>query len=466
MIERSYSPIISKKNVVHIIGGGGVGMSGLARLLLKLGYKVTASDAQASRYLTKLNFYGVKTWVGSHPQKIASNSVIFYSTAIPESDLERRYAQRNQIPIYSRRPLLHFLTQQFYTIAVSGTHGKTTTSAWLTFLLRKANFDPTALLGGSALNFEDSFISGKGTINGKPLLVIEADESDNSFLNLVPQIAVVTNIEMDHPDQHGSLESIHDSFLQFISKTIEGKGRLISSIESTETVENLKSTKFMPANKNILKKIKLDSINNTIEYEGEYYKVRLRGVHNLYNATCIISLSELFGIGRSILRQTLIDFEGVARRMHIIYKKEINQIKSLTVMDDYAHHPQEVMMTLQTLTKEYDYCLVVWEPHRISRFCYFFSDFYNVFQKYCGWDRLILMPTFYAGDKIEDFSDYHEKLNKFQSKSINKDNKKINYEPMYRLLQHHGHSIVVFLGAGNSSHEAHSFSEFCKIYNA
>ena len=145
--------MISKENVVHIIGGGGVGMSGLARLLVKLGYHVTASDIQVSRYLTELASHGVHTWVGSHPQKIKNNSIIFYSTAIPESDLERRHAQKNKIPEYSRQPLLHFLTKQFYTIAVSGTHGKTTTSAWLTFLLQKANFDPTALFRRSCIKF-------------------------------------------------------------------------------------------------------------------------------------------------------------------------------------------------------------------------------------------------------------------------------------------------------------------------
>ena len=440
-------------------------MSGLARLLIILGYQVSASDAHSSPYLDDLATHGAETWIGSHPEKIRKKSIIFYSTAIPKNNPERIHAQKNNIPEYSRQPLLRFLTEKYYTIAVSGTHGKTTTSAWLALLLQKAGFDPTVLLGGKSLDFGSSFISGKGTIDDQPILLIEADESDNSFLQIFPKIAVITNIEMDHPDQHESLKSIQESFFKFISQTIDNQGIVISSFETTDMIYDLvfrKNLRFASINKNLAKKIILDPKNNTIFYKEIFYQIGLKGLHNLYNSTCVIYLSEVLNINQSILKHTLLNFKGVARRMQIIYNKIINDKKSLYVMNDYAHHPTEIMMTLKTLKDNYDHFLVIWEPHRISRFCYFFNDFYTVFNKHCGWKRLIIMPTFCAGDNLADFPNYKKQLNYMKSKSLNKRNSKIDFKQIYHLLHNEGRSIVAFLGAGRSNHEAYSFVQFYK----
>ena len=455
--------ISSKDTVIHIIGGGGVGMSGLGVLLLELGYQVTSSDAESSPYLENLSHRGATVWLGSQPQKIKKKSVIFYSTAIPPNDPEREYARHNQIPEYPRQPLLRFLTEHFYAIAVSGTHGKTTTSAWLAFLLREAGLDPTILIGGSALDWGSNCVPGKGKMDGKPLLVMEADESDNSFLYISPRVAVVTNIAMDHPDQHSSLKSIRESFAVFLQGAWERGGIVLPSLEAMNAVDQLKYSKdaeIQYPNKEMYGQIEMDFERNTITHQNHRYDVGLRGAHNLYNATCVISLAHAYGIGHRTLKNALKNFRGVARRMEMIYQKEENERKGLYVMDDYAHHPQEIAMVLKTLKKDYDHIFAVWEPHRISRFCYFFDEFYETFEKHCGWDRLILMPTFCAGDQPEDFPTYEEQIGKIRSKAVCYGETGLERQELYDLWKKYpGRSIIVFLGAGRSSREARLFAD-------
>ena len=173
--------ILSKKPPVHIIGGGGVGMSALAILLMQSGFKVSASDLNGGVYLDYLKSYGATVWVGHNPTKINKNSVVFYSSAIPETDEELTFAKLNNKAVYSRHFLLNFITEQYYTIAISGTHGKTTTTAWVAKMLIEAGQDPSAYVGGTVLEWNSNTRIGKGQVSGKPLLVIEADESDESF---------------------------------------------------------------------------------------------------------------------------------------------------------------------------------------------------------------------------------------------------------------------------------------------
>ena len=173
--------LLESRRPVHIIGAGGVGMSGLALLLHQLGYRVSASDKNPGPYLKKLIKQNITAYAGSKPGEIPGDAVVFYSSAIPPSDEERQYASRNGLPVFSRHPLIEFITSKFYTIAVAGAHGKTTTAAWVAELLVEAGLDPTALIGGTLHSWQSNFRSGSGQVEGRPLLVIEADESDRSF---------------------------------------------------------------------------------------------------------------------------------------------------------------------------------------------------------------------------------------------------------------------------------------------
>ena len=190
---------------VHVIGAGGVGMSGLALLLARTGVTVTASDQSDSPYLRKLAEKGITTWVGSDAGRINRTAHVYYSSAIKGEDPERSFAERAGMRCEPRHALLAAITREYFTIAVAGCHGKTTTSAWIASLLEAAGLDPTALIGGTVPAWNSNYREGRGELQGKPILVIEADESDRSFLSIAAQVALITNIDLYHTDVHASL---------------------------------------------------------------------------------------------------------------------------------------------------------------------------------------------------------------------------------------------------------------------
>ena len=404
--------LLSINTPIHLIGAGGVGISALGQALLSMGFTVTGSDKEDSIYLQQLQNKGATVWVGSNPKNIASNSIIFYSTAIPETDIERSFATTSGFRIYARHLLLKWITEQYFTIAISGTHGKTTTTAWVTMLLTQAGLAPTAIIGGKALDFNSNFILGNpnSKFKNKPILVIEADESDSSFLWIEASMAIVTNIEMDHVDKHSSLESLTQQFKNFVSKTIKNGGYFIPSQQLShnfiyectkdiiETIDHNRSYsdflyKHSLACRSNIPLIQndayiVDSKSHSIHLGDTILDIALMGDHNLYNAGCVLLVALFLGIKMDTIQLALSTFKGVARRMQIVYHKNY-----LTIMDDYAHHPTEIkavydaiynkelFITNDGVKQPYKKIYVVWEPHRLSRFCYFSKDFIDLFKK-------------------------------------------------------------------------------------
>jgi UDP-N-acetylmuramate--alanine ligase len=437
---------------IHIIGAGGVGMSGLALLAQRMGATVTASDQNDSAYLRKLAEHGITTWVGSEPERIPRASHIFYSSAIKPDDPERAFAKQSGIPCASRHQLLSLITRHYFTIAIAGCHGKTTSSAWTARLLERAGFDPTALIGGTVPEWNSNYREGHGIFEGKPLLVIEADESDRSFLSIATNVAMVTNIDLDHTDVHASLESLTQDFLAFLQNARRQGGWIHLSKECPQEL----TAQLSPEELKTWHEISVDLDSQAVHYRGISYRVGLSGAHNLLNATLVLQLALRLGIDTQLTADVLREFKGVNRRMQVIANFPV---LNLDVIDDYAHHPHELEATLAALSSRYDRLLIFWEPHRLSRFNHFYREFDALLQRFADKHAVFVLPIYAAGDQAADYPLTEERFMTFRA-------------PPYTYLQSEGEfeqtlgkwtgarNAAVFMGAGQSSDYAHAYARW------
>ena len=440
--------------VVHIIGAGGVGMSGLALLLARTGASVTASDKSDSPYLQKLREKGITTWVGSQPERIRPGAQVFYSSAIKPEDPERAHAERSGFVCASRHALLQHITQNYFTVAVAGCHGKTTTSAWVAQLFERAGFDPTALIGGTVPQWNSNYREGNGTIQGKPLLVIEADESDRSFLNIETDVALVTNIDLDHTDVHASLDSLKADFRSFIKASLARGGWAHVSKECEGEFVNL----LKDNDRQIWADTAVDAANRSVSFAQTKWKVGLAGAHNLMNATLVAQLAQSLQISDKVLGETLEKFTGVNRRMQKL--AEYPRL-NLTVIDDYAHHPHEVQVTLAALAGEYEKLLIFWEPHRLSRFNHFHEEFAAAFLPYANQHSLYSLPIFASGDKASEFPETEKLLMRFRNPPFVHIASREDFSST-RAQFGTAKTAAVFMGAGNSSDYARQYADWLK----
>ncbi len=423
-------------------------MSGYALLLKNLGFEVSASDLNDSYYFNLLAENGIRSWLGSKPENIKENSIVFHSTAVPEHDAERKAASEKKMAVFSRHPLLSFLTEKYFTIAISGTHGKTTTTGWLAYALEQAGLDPTALVGGKLLNWQSHFRLGQGQVDGKPILVIEADESDRSFHYIHADIAALTNIDLDHVDTYDKEEDALAAFDQFFEQTAAAGGQLATSPECSSMLERFGQS---DGAQRILNKIE---INQQLHYEQQPIAVGLAGQHNLFNAALVISLCQM--LGASNWQQPLASFQGVGRRLETLYDETRNGSR-ITVVDDYAHHPREMAAALDTIRPaENQHLAIFWEPHRISRLTYFYKEFKQVIEKQAGWQHLYVLPTFNAGGETPDYPGYDNCKADLDGHAVASPPEKAQLAELLKGLQKKHQSLyVIFMGAGHSSEWAH-----------
>ncbi len=440
-----FSQWMEDRPSVHIIGGGGVGMSALARILFRMGFPVTASDMRDSKYLSLLADEGIQTWTGHKPENIRAE-IVFYSSAVPKSDPERQYAEEKTGKAFSRHILLAWITSRFRTVAVAGTHGKTTTSAWIARALEISGRKIIALIGGTVPDWNSNSLIPADIKNGETILIIEADESDSSFLQIRADIAVVTNVDLDHTDQYSSLQEIEKDFRAFATAAVERGGSYVSSVENCGRLSNADTC---------CREISLNFDTQSLQYKGKNFSVSLRGRHNLHNASAVLCTLIELGLSPEEIEKSLPAFTGVRRRMEIL-----EQIAGVTIMDDYGHHPEEIRAVLSTLRNQYRRIVAVFEPHRATRFMHFYKDFYKVLFDETLTDKVFMLPLFYSSDKPEDFPAV---LNLFQSFS-EKAAATLDFEQWTALgnsLQKSEEgTVVVFLGAGNSSEAARNFLEW------
>ena len=384
----------------HFIGIGGAGMSGIALVLHERGYTVTGSDLKTSRYIRQLTRAGVKVHVGHEAATIdeVKPDVVVVSTAIPESNPELVRARELGIPVWPRAKMLSALGHGYTTVAVAGTHGKTTTSSMCATMLDRMGLDPSFLIGGIVEGYDTNGKNGSGDY-----FVAEADESDSSFLFLNPNVVIVTNVEADHLDHYSGIEEIEATFAKFMSLVGED-GTVIVCGEDPHLVELAKSTGrrvlsygFAETNDIVCVHPDVKGIQSdfTVRFEdGTEHAVEIKsnpGRHNMLNATAVLTVAHVLDLDIDAAAKALSSFEGVRRRF-----THVGDIDGITVVDDYGHHPTEIKATLAAASSlGYKHVDVVFQPHRYSRLQALCDDFADAF---ANADKLLLIDVFSAGE--------------------------------------------------------------------
>ncbi len=383
----------------HFIGIGGIGMSGLASLLLEAGYKVSGSDLNTNALIERLKAKGGRVYLGHRAEQVNGAEVVVYSSAVKPDNPELEIARKKRLPTLSRGELLALLMEEKKGIAIAGTHGKTTTSAMIACILEKAGLSPTVIVGGCINNTGINAWWGKGEF-----LVAEADESDGSFLKLHPYIAVVTNIEADHLDYYQNLEAVVNAFSQFLRNLrpegyaiIWGDDERLKHLAKGVNIPHL-SFGLTPGQDIEARHLSLNGAGNQFELYVQGEKVCVvnfpfPGQHNVLNALAAIAVATALNIDLEIATAALKEFKGVGRRLEI--KGEQNGV---LVIDDYGHHPTEIKATLRAIKQRWPKrrLITVFQPHRYSRTLALYPEFLDAFAET---DELILTEIYAACEK-------------------------------------------------------------------
>jgi len=428
---------------IHFIGIGGIGVSALAQYYLAKGHQISGSDLVSSEITETLKKLGAKIYIGKHNAKNLSKNVdlVIYSPAVSKDNSEFVKCQMSHIKCQSYPEALGELTKQYYTIAVSGTHGKSTTTTMTAFILKEAGLDPTVIVGTKFGEFNGS----NCRVGKSQYLVIEACEHLASFLNYWPKIIVLTNIEKDHLDYYKNLKNILKTFKEYINH-LPKEGILITNRDDRNILKILNS-KFAlrPAKFKILK-------YSFKQPETKKLKriLKVPGEHNVFNALAALAAARAIKIPDKVSFKALSEYKGSWRRFE---EKEL-KIKSykLKIISDYAHHPTEVRVTLKTAREKYPnkkiWC--IFQPHQYQRTFYLFKDFVKIF-KQSSIDKIIITDIYYVAGREEG-----NIKNKVNSKKLVKAIKKNNviYLPKENVLGYlkknlFNYNILLIMGAGD-----------------
>ena len=390
--------MLQKKHRIHFIGIGGIGMSGIAEVLLNLGYVVTGSDLQESETTRRLRALGAQVFIGHQEANLSADpSVAVISTAVKYSNPEVLEARRRQIPVIPRAEMLAELMRMKFGVAVAGSHGKTTTTSMVAAVLSTAGLDPTMVIGGRLHMLGSNAKMGLGEI-----LVAEADESDGSFLLLTPTIAVVTNIDREHMDFHQSMERLSESFLAFINK-VPFYGLAVLCLDDANVRGLLPKVRKRFTTYGLSSEAEFSAQDLQLKPAGAEFtalrsgkalgKLRshLPGRHSATNALAAVAVAHELEIPFSHVAEALDGFTGIHRRFEIK-----GEPKGVLVIDDYGHHPAEIRATVGAVRDSWKRPLtVIFQPHRYSRTRDLFEDFLAAFE---GADRLVLTEIYPAGE--------------------------------------------------------------------
>jgi UDP-N-acetylmuramate--alanine ligase len=450
---------------LHFIGIGGIGVSALAKYYLEKGYQISGSDLKESEITKELEERGAKIFIGKHTisniinQKSKSQKgknqnyvlpdLVIYSPAIQSNNPELKEAKKRKIKCLSYPQALGELTKEHFTIACCGTHGKSTTSSMIGFILEKAGLDPTIIVGTKMKNFQNSnFKIGKSKY-----LVIEADEYQGSFLNYFPKIVVLTSLDWDHPDYFKTEKDYFSIFKKFVKK-IQKDGFLILNGDD-KNISNLKSQNS---------KLKIKILEYSLR-DKEAEKVRkilkIPGEFNVSNALAAIKCTKILKIPEKISLSALSEFLGCWRRSDS--KKFKISKKEIEIIDDYAHHPKEVLETSLALFEKFKRkkVLLIFQPHQFQRTFYLFDDFVKVFQK-IPFEKIWILDIFSVAGR-EKKSIKKKVSSKKLVSAINRDN--VIYVPkdsFFKKLQREflNFDVLIFMGAGDIYDESLKFKKF------
>jgi UDP-N-acetylmuramate--alanine ligase len=383
---------------IHLVGIGGIGMSGIAEVLLTLGYSVSGSDTKPSTITERLQNLGAAMYEGHKATNVEGAHVVVTSSAIKTDNPEVAEAHKRKIPVIPRAEMLAELMRLKYGIAVAGAHGKTTTTSLVASVLAAAHLDPTFVVGGRVNQAGTTAKLGKGEY-----FVVEADESDRSFLLLAPVVAVVTTIDREHLDQYASLEDIQDAFIQFVNR-VPFHGAAILCLDEPNVQAIIPGVKrpiitYGTSSQAdlIISEVKLEGLGSEfrLTYKGEdlglFRLPHPPGMHNVSNAAAAAAVALYLNVPADLIREGLANFAGVGRRFDI---KGV--VDNITVIDDYGHHPAEIRATLEAARVcKFLRLLVLFQPHRYTRTQHLWDEFCRAFNQA---DILVLTDIYAASE--------------------------------------------------------------------
>ena len=443
--------------VIHFIGIGGIGMSGIAEILVQSGYLVQGSDIKASNNTKRLEKLGIEVFIGQRKSNILNAKIIVVSTAISKNNIELEEAKKIFLPIVHRAEMLGELMRLKQSIAIAGTHGKTTTTSLIAKMIEENGMDPTIINGGIISSLDSNARMGKGD-----WMVVEADESDGSFTKLNPTAAVITNIDLEHLDFHKNEKNLELAFFNFLS-SIPFYGficlctdhprvqKLISKLEDKKVITyGLSANADVRATNIIYNNNKMNftlSISNRRKLEISSYEIEFSmiGIHNIQNALATIATGIELKIPIEKIKNTLKTFTGVQRRF-----QNVGNFKNTTIIDDYGHHPVEINAALAAarLLTPKSKIISIFQPHRYSRIKDLFNDFCSCFNDA---DYVFLLDVYPAGEEpLNGFesNDLKNGLLKYGHKNVSYiESKKALIRETLKIIS--PHDIIICLGAGS-----------------
>lgn len=446
--------MLSGVKKIHFVGIGGIGMSGIAWLCLKKGHRISGSDIKSSNITDRLIAEGAQINIGHRCENVRGADIVVYSSAVLSHNPELTEAKRHNIPLLKRGEFLSHLAAGKKCIAVTGAHGKTTTSSLISTMLKEVNLTPSGVVGALV-----PYLNGNAFIGDGEYFVVEADESDGSFLYLNPTYAVVTNIDMEHLDYYQNLEQMRQAYLEFMNNTTPG-GTVVCWGDDPQIRRVLRYFKGRVLTYGFSKKNDIYATRIKVEEDySEFYcacqrkemgvfRLRIPGEHNILNALACIRVGLDIGLEPNIIRSAIFQYKGAERRFQI--KAEVDNI---LIVDDYAHHPTEIKATLRVARNIKDKnikrkrLISVFQPHRYTRTKLLKKEFAGAFY---DTDFLILTDIYPANEKpiygVTSMSIYNEVI---KQKKIN-----ANYVAKDKLLDYLNNfvkpeDIILFLGAGD-----------------
>jgi UDP-N-acetylmuramate--alanine ligase len=403
--ECFHSPKMGRVKHIHFVGIGGVGMSGIAEMLLKEGYHITGSDLSDSQMVAQLRSFGIDVSVGHHSENISGADVVVQSSAIEDSNPEIIAAREKQIPVLPRAAMLAELMRFRHGIAIAGTHGKTTTTSLVASLLIEGGLDPSYVVGGKV---NSSGVNAK--LGSSAYCVVEADESDASFLFLKPMMAVVTNIDEDHMSTYnGDVDTLRNTFIEFLHH-LPFYGLAVVCLDDDEILKIIPSIQRPTCTYGFNKDadfrafgwsqngmISSFSVQRPAPHKQLDIQFKWPGEHNVLNALAAIAIATELGVDDESIVSGLFKFSGVGRRFQMLGERDFTSGRAL-VIDDYGHHPREIKATIEAFRAAWPEkrLIHIFQPHRYSRTRDLFSDFVEVLKMS---DQLLLLDIYSAGEE-------------------------------------------------------------------
>ncbi len=403
---------LAKNELIHFVGIGGIGMSGLALIMNELGYKVQGSDIAYNRNIERLRKKKIKIFLNHKKENVKKTTMLVISSAIKKNNPEVVEATKKDLPIYTRGDMLGHIVSFMRNVVVTGSHGKTTTTSLVSSIFTSGNLDPTIINGGVLNSFGNSAKLGKSN-----WCVTESDESDGSFLKIPFTYSILTNLDSEHLDFYKNLNNLKKSFIKFIEKIPSvGKGFICNDNRNLKNItKKTKNKNFYTYGKDKESNFQIVNIKQTYNFSTFDIKINIPskkkkiksiklpmiGVHNIRNATAAVALAFTIGLPEKYIKAGLLNFKGVQRRFSHLFDQN-----KISFYDDYAHHPTEISSVLSGVENVYKNkeIVCIFQPHRVSRLISLRKEFSKCFKKA---DTVLLCPIYTANEKIRLNFTYH-----------------------------------------------------------